>query len=1045
MARLRIELFGDLRITSDGEPVLSVNTTRLQSLLGALLLNHGVPQSREHLAFVLWPDSTESQARTNLRQLIHHLRRALPAEICLLSADNHTITWRDDPGCMTDVLEFDTALARAKDAAARHEPQAETQALEDAARLYQDDLLRALFDEWLQPKRDYYRAQLRTVLQRLAACYERGGDYPSAIRHAERLVNLDPMCESHHQLLIRLYAANHDRASALRAYHQCMKTLRRELGVEPGVATRALFEKLLKDNPAETVSAKAVGTSSAGQPPLIGRKSEQELLARLWQRVASGDRHLAVIAGEPGIGKSRVAEVFFDSLARNSNSAARTRCYSGQGQVAYAPIADWLRSEPLRAARGLLGPGPLAELSQLLPEIQDEIPGLPAPRPLTEGWQRMSFYNALQSAFSKAGKPLPLLIDDLQWCDENSFQWLLTFFRAPASAGVLVLATLRTGETGRDHPYVRLAVELRQSGLITEIPLGPLNPRETASLAARVANHDAPALELEELYRATGGNPLFIIESVRAVQDGSSGAIPPRVQAVISARLAQLSKPAYELSGVASAVGRPFSAELLAKATDWDEDSLSRALDELYQRKIVEARGSAGYDFTHDRLREVAYSEMSIVRRRYAHKRLAQSLQDLHAADSEAYAAQVAAHYDAAGLPEEAIRFYTEASSFARQRYADSESADLIRRALALCRDFPETRKRQAQELDLLVRLGLALVSTRGYSVDEVGQSYARALELCRGLGDHQYLLPVLSGAWVFHMVRAQFAQARSLAEELLQFAIQENSAPAGVAANFMMVSSLYHVAEFEAAMDNVKRCLAAYRPSSRAVLAFFAGPDVRVFCRSYSAHLLWQLGDPERARAAMSEAIDAAREVGHPFSMAIALDYAALLQALARDPAAALQYAEDAAALCRKHEFAYYLSMAEIVAGWASAVSDNGADGIRRLRSGIDALRRTGAEIRLPFYYGLLAEACASAGLSGEALANMSTAFAYQAKNGETWAASDLHRIHGDLLKHTNREAAEASYRKALDAARQCGAKSFGRRAEERLEHLAERRRSAV
>jgi DNA-binding SARP family transcriptional activator len=200
MARIRIELFGGLRITCGASPITSVNTSRLQSLLAYLVLHSGSPQSREHLAFQLWPESEEAQARTNLRQLLHHLRRALPAECCLLVSDHHTVQWRTDAAsCAIDVAEFDAAVERG--------------AFEEAIALYQDDLLRALYDDWLQPKREHYRQQFASVLSRRAVQLEAQGDFPAAIRHAERLAAHDPLCEAHHQMLIRLHAANRDRAA----------------------------------------------------------------------------------------------------------------------------------------------------------------------------------------------------------------------------------------------------------------------------------------------------------------------------------------------------------------------------------------------------------------------------------------------------------------------------------------------------------------------------------------------------------------------------------------------------------------------------------------------------------------------------------------------------------------------------------------------------------------------------------------------------------------------------------------------------------------
>jgi predicted ATPase len=230
--------------------------------------------------------------------------------------------------------------------------------------------------------------------------------------------------------------------------------------------------------------------------------------------------------------------------------------------------------------------------------------------------------------------------------------------------------------------------DLRQTGAVVEVPLAPLNVEETAALAARVANRELDSAYLRNLYGVTEGNPLFVVESVRANLEEPQGSPPHKIHAVISARLAQLSQPAFELAGLAGTIGRAFSFDLLAKATDWDEDSLSRALEELWQRRIISGQGAGAYDFTHDRLREVAYAELSPVRQRFLHRRVAHALEELHAGELESVSTHLAAHYDAAGMLEEAIRHYQAAAAEALRRYADAEAAGLIRRALTLCGSF---------------------------------------------------------------------------------------------------------------------------------------------------------------------------------------------------------------------------------------------------------------------------------------------------------------------------------------------------------------------
>ena len=1029
MASIRIQLFNNLSIASGGETVTTVNSNRLQSLLAYLVLHAGVPQSREQLAYRLWPESGEAQARTNLRQLLHHLRRAVPAEACLLEADTQTVLWRREATCVIDVVEFDRAVAEAAEAGKRGDGTAERRLLEEAALLYQDDLLRGLYDDWLQPHRARYRQQLTEAVSRLAGLAEAQGDFTAAIRHAERLVGLDPLSEVHHQMLIRLHAAHHDRASALRAYHQCKQVLRRELAVDPCVGTRALFEQILRSE-APPPRVELPPASAVTPAPMVGREAEWERLLEAWRQTARGGVRLAVILGEPGIGKSRLAERLYQWCAAQAAAVARARCYAAQGRLAYAPIAEWLRAEPLRAACARLPQAQVAELARALPEILADHPALERPAPLTESWERRHFYTALNGAFGKAAKPLLLVIDDLQWCDADSFEWLHTLFGAEAAGGILIVGTARPEETGRTHPLTRLLGDLRVAGHSLELPLAPLNEEETAALGAQVANHPLNRDDSGALYRATKGNPLFVVESVRAGL-GSGGGTAPRIHAVISARLAQLSAAAYELAGFAAAIGRAFSFDLLAKATDWDEDSLSAALDELWQRRIVggegEERGAALYDYTHDRLREVAYADLTPVVRRFLHRRVARALEELHAGETDGVSAQLAAHYEAAGMVEAAIGHFRRAAAVAKRRFADAEAAGLLRRALGLCREFPESTRRDEQELELLVTLGTVLVTTHGYSMPEVGETYARALELSRKLGETPHVFPVLSGAWVFHVVRGQMEISRKLGQQCLDLATPRQDAALTVMGHFILGSSNFHLGNLAESYAEMEKAMAAYAGGSHPALALFAGPDVGVFCRSYESHVLWLMGRGGLAAQRSEEALAAAREVGHPFSMAIALDYAAMLDLFRGENEAARARAEEAVALCRRHDFAYYLTLAEIVAGAAAAAGD----GAGRIRQGLDSLKALGAEIRLPYYLGLLAEASARAGQIGEGLAHLSNGFAYQSKNGEVWAAPELHRIHAELLlRNGNREEAKASYVRAMGAARLSGARIWELRA---------------
>jgi predicted ATPase len=207
-----------------------------------------------------------------------------------------------------------------------------------------------------------------------------------------------------------------------------------------------------------------------------------------------------------------------------------------------------------------------------------------------------------------------------------------------------------------------------------------------------------------------------------------------------------------------------------------------------------------------------------------------------------------------------------------------------------------------------------------------------------------------------------------------------------------------------------------AHTGPADSVLALFAGPDIGVFCRSYLAHLAWHREDGNHADSHAAEAIAAARRIGHPFSQAIALDYAAMLHVFRGESRAALERGREAVELCSRHGFAYYLAVTNVLTGWAAAAEGDVTAGLAQLREGLEGMRRLGAELRLPYYFALLAETLGRAGVAS--------------KNGEEWAVAELHRVQGDLLAAEGKpEAARASFRRGLEAARCSGSLAFERK----------------
>src|SRR5437762_3076546 len=286
MPTLQLRLLGDFSLRYNDQQVTNLNTTRLRSLLAYLVLHRDVPQQRQHIAFLFWPDTTEAQARNNLRQLLHQLRQAFPDVEHFLSADTHMLQWHPVTPFHFDVAKFEQALTEAAAATQRNDQHLLQAALEQADSLYRGELLPGCYDEWILPERDRLRQCHLQALEQLLRLFEVEGDTSTAIRYAQRLIGLNPLSEDLYRRLMRLFALNNDRASALHVYHTCVTTLQREMGVEPDPATREAYERLLQQE-APTIQPIVRQPLPAATPTLIGREREWEQLHDAWHHATT--------------------------------------------------------------------------------------------------------------------------------------------------------------------------------------------------------------------------------------------------------------------------------------------------------------------------------------------------------------------------------------------------------------------------------------------------------------------------------------------------------------------------------------------------------------------------------------------------------------------------------------------------------------------------------------------------------------------------------------------------------------------------------------
>jgi DNA-binding SARP family transcriptional activator len=684
---MEIQLLGAFRLAHEGAVCTTLDSPRIQSLLAYLLLHRGSRLSRQQVAYLFWPDSPDQQARTNLRQLLYRLRRDLPAAEEYLSFEGTWLHWRSEAPVTLDIAEFELALASADAARRAGETERALEALETAVVTYHGALLPDCYDEWILPERERLRQQYVAAVSRLASLLENRRAYEQAIGYARRLLALDELQEKGYRQLMRLHALAGNRAAAVRVYHNCVTVLDRELGVAPAPETREMYEQLLAASsvPGTEGETQQVPGSAA---TLVGRQEEWAALQGAWQ-VAQNRSHLVLVTGEAGMGKTRLAEQLLQWASRQGIATATARCYPGEGNLAYAPVAAWLRSEPLQPSLVKLDRVWLTEIERILPELSGEKDAPVAGNLAGESWQQSRFYEALANAFAAFDRPLVLMLDDLQWADRATLDWLSYFTSKRPLRRLLIVGTVRQEEVVEGHALNPLRWHLLATGQLTEIELGPLGRQETAELAALTA---AQALEPEvanNVFRETEGNPFFVIEAVRmalANQGNSSdvAALPPRVRAVVEARLNQLAPRTRQVAELAAVFNSQFTYELLRDAGDYVEEDVVGALDELWYRRLVREVDDDAYDFSHAKIREVAYDHLSPPRRQMLHRRLAQTLEKRYAHDLDRVSGRIAEHLTRAGERGRALGFWIRAADLAASLYAYAEAESLYGQAIAL-------------------------------------------------------------------------------------------------------------------------------------------------------------------------------------------------------------------------------------------------------------------------------------------------------------------------------------------------------------------------
>lgn len=745
---LAIRVLGPLEADHGGGAV-DLGGPRQRAVLAMLLIETNRVVSLDRLIDQLWQDEPPPTAIGSLQAYISNLRRVLepdrrpraPARLLVTQPPGYVLRVADD---QVDAARFQQQLERARELLAAGHPVEAREGADQALALWRGDPFADMsFESFAQLEISRLR-ELRLVAEEVSCeATLRSGDPEAAVARLEPLVAAHPLREHLRELVaLALYRAGRQ-ADALRECERARAVLREELGVEPGPALTRLeagiliHDAALQKEPSEPDRRPAAdpATRPSTEPPadatgrpFVGRAGERELLSRAWRGARAGQTRAVVVTGEPGVGKTRLAEEAAEPAVSHGARVVWSRCYEDAGASSLWP---WLS-----ALRELLPEGAGDALTADVTAAQDEIadPG----RARSARFQLLEGLVARWEAACTAG-PVVLVLDDLQWADPGSVDLLELLVQQARRLPLLIVATVRTGEHASDQdPVTDLLARLARLDQVDRIDLEGLTVED---IKQYLAIQDTSTLGdglAEQVHARTNGNAFFVVETLRllASQKGDLSAVPSTVRDVVQRRMARLPGDTGTVLAVASVIGREFDFGLLRETCELGADHLVDLLEPaLVSHLVVVDAGRPGtFRFAHPIVRDALYESMQSTRRARLHGKVAARLgatvtgpedeRIIEVAHHHAQTAVVGAGPGAAEAARDAARYetchmdYEAAARWWQQalrlqelegdqdRRVRFEFLVGLSRARWLAGDDGSSRKALAQALDLAEELG---------------------------------------------------------------------------------------------------------------------------------------------------------------------------------------------------------------------------------------------------------------------------------------------------------------------------------------------------
>jgi len=798
------------------------------------------------------------------------------------------------------------------------------------------------------------------------------------------------------------------------------------------------------------------------ETPLVGRDEELDLLLRRWQQAKAGEGRAVLLTGEPGIGKSRITAALSQRIESEPHTRLRYFCSPyHQDSALYPFIAQLERTagfvrgdtveQKLDKLRALLGAGARSgDEIELLAELLS-LPNSAAGLNLSAQRKREMLFEALlhQLEALALSRPVLMVFEDAHWIDPTTRELLDLTLDRVRRLPVLLIITLRPefqhGWAGQPH--------------VTMLTLNRLGERDVTALVRGLAGNALLGSDvIEEIVERTDGVPLFVEELTKAVLERAEHdhrvaavlstsplpalAVPSTLYASLIARLDRIGAMAKEVAQIGAVLGREFSYELIEPVAQRSQAELQTALARLAEAGLLFARGApphTSYLFKHALVQDAAYGTLLRSRRQELHARVASVLEQHFADLVERQPELLAHHLTGAGNAERAVAQWLMAGRHAASRSAHTEAVAYFGRSLAMLAALPETAGRDQREIELQLARAASLITANGMASPEATEAYARARDLAEKQNDANNRIAALWGQWIGSQTRNAFDAARGLSDQLLELTQDQGDDGLRLQAHHAAWTTRLFRGEPALSHTHSQAGRRIYEPERhRSHALVYGAHDPGVCARFITAWTGWILGYPEQAQASVDDALHLAEQLGHPFSLLLALVFATVTDQFRREPESAWRRLAAAETLAAEQRLALFFD-ARVLRGGILMAQDAAADAVRQIREGLADRQKPGAnKLGQTYGLGLLSEALALTGDHEAALAAVTEALALAGETGERWWEAELHRLKGlRLLARGGADDAQVAFHEALRIAREQQAKSLELRAATSLARL--------